>query len=378
MARRTFGTVRKRSSGRWQAFYIYDGQRYPAPRVFSSRAAAAGWLSEIEASIRRGSWIDPKAGEITVTDLAEKWWNSNPHKRPTTAATDGNALKNHILPRLGDRAIASVNQEEIQEAVNSWSRLGRTRRDEPLEPRTVHRVYGVLKAVFNYGVKTDRITRSPCRDVKLPKVEGTRRKHLSDAEFATIAEAFPEEYRLMVYIGGVTALRISEVFGLTVGAIDLSGNQLSVVLAVTRDRSGKAVIGPPKSLASRRTVPISPELTGLIAEHMSIRGLTPEDSGAFLFVSPEGGPLNYNNWRDRVWLPALERARCEGAGFHDLRRKAASIMVTEGVDVKTAQEIMGHSDPRLTLAVYASSTSEAQQRAAKAIGDRILPRRPQA
>jgi integrase len=54
----------------------------------------------------------------------------------------------------------------------------------------------------------------------------------------------------------------------------------------------------------------------------------------------------------------------DGLGFHDLRRLNATVLVAEGVDVKTAQSRLGHSDPRLTLAVYAQATDDADRAAA--------------
>jgi len=58
--------------------------------------------------------------------------------------------------------------------------------------------------------------------------------------------------------------------------------------------------------------------------------------------------------------------------FHDLRRTNASVMVAEGVDVKTAQARLGHSDPRLTLAIYAQATTEGDRSAAKKLGARLM------
>jgi integrase len=92
--------------------------------------------------------------------------------------------------------------------------------------------------------------------------------------------------------------------------------------------------------------------------------------------------LRYANWRRRVWQPACTaagvgkvtcepgtfRERYEGAGFPDLRRANATGLVLAGVDLKTAQTRLGHSDPRLTLAVYAQATNEADKAAADALG----------
>ncbi|MDF1595814.1 MAG: hypothetical protein P1T08_06935 [Acidimicrobiia bacterium] len=55
----------------------------------------------------------------------------------------------------------------------------------------------------------------------------------------------------------------------------------------------------------------------------------------------------------------------------------AAGLVLEGVDIKTAQTRLGHTDPRLTLGIYAQATTEADRQAADRLGDRFLPRRDQ-
>jgi len=61
----------------------------------------------------------------------------------------------------------------------------------------------------------------------------------------------------------------------------------------------------------------------------------------------EGGPRDANQGRD------TGQNRYVGVTFHDLRRANATALVHAGVDMKTAQARLGHSDPRLTLGVYA-------------------------
>lgn len=63
-----------------------------------------------------------------------------------------------------------------------------------------------------------------------------------------------------------------------------------------------------------------------------------------------------------------------GLTFHDLRRAAATALVLENADLKTAQSRLGHSDPPLTLGLYAQASSEADRDAADRVGERFLPR----
>jgi integrase len=55
-------------------------------------------------------------------------------------------------------------------------------------------------------------------------------------------------------------------------------------------------------------------------------------------------------------------------GFHDLRSNTATALAADGVDVKVAQVRVGHTDPRVTLGVYARATTEADKRAAEMVG----------
>ncbi len=69
-----------------------------------------------------------------------------------------------------------------------------------------------------------------------------------------------------------------------------------------------------------------------------------------MFGAPQGGPLRYSVFRSRVW----------------------AAMVTGGVDVRTAQNRLGHSDPRLTIGLYAQATTGADASAARRLGEHVL------
>ena len=63
--------------------------------------------------------------------------------------------------------------------------------------------------------------------------------------------------------------------------------------------------------------------------------------------------------------------------FHDLKHTAATLLVEEGVDVKTAQVRLGHANPQTTLRIYAQVTEQTDRAAAQKLGERLAPKRPQ-
>jgi integrase len=161
---------------------------------------------------------------------------------------------------------------------------------------------------------------------------------------------------------------------------------VAVAETVVRGRAGAVGFGQPKSAAGRRTLALPGDLVDMLVKHMAERGLATNDGDALLFTAPDGGVLRYSNWLRRVWWPAAVAAgvgrmvgdkasgktRYEGLGFHDLRRANATSLVAAGVDVKTAQGLLGHSDSRLTLDHYAQVVTELGALAAEAMGERFL------
>lgn len=333
-------------------------------RTFKRRKDADAYASTIEADKLRGVVVDQRRSKMTVTELAESWLASNPSKRADTRATDEYHLRSHILPSIGRYRVANVTPAQLQALVNDLA--------VRLAPKTVARAYGVVRAMFTHATATDVLTRSPCRGVKLPRVDVKARKIPMPAEVTRLADAMPEEYRAMVYLGAVLGLRFSEIAGLRVGRLDLLARSLLVAETVTRDGIGRPVLGPPKSVASRRTLAIPVPLVELLTAHLQLRGLTGAETEALVFTAPDGGPLRYANWRNRVWVPACRKAGVDGLGFHALRRASATALVIEGVDLKTAQTRLGHSDSRLTLNLYAQAVASADRDAADLLAARFM------
>jgi len=362
--------------------------RDPAGRVYTRTFATRKEAERFErgelAARDRGGWIDPRHASRTLADVAAEWEKSNPGKRPSSVARDEIALRLHVLPALGARPIGAITPADVQREVNTWS--------TSMAPRTVKRTYGVLRAVLAFAVVNDVIVRTPCRGIGLPQARPVDRLLPTPDELAELADAIDDGNGPMVWLGAVLGLRWGEVAGLRVGRLDFLRSTLMVAEQVTRGPGGVAVLGEPKSTAGRRTMTVPAPLMVLVAENLARRGLTGADGDAFVFVAPGGGMLDYSHWRRRVWQPACVAAglgawrRAEpleghelgrvigydGLGFHDLRRVNATALVAEGVDVKTAQTRLGHSDPRLTLAVYAQATGAADQVAADRVGALLM------
>ncbi len=329
---------------------------------FKRRKDADIWVAEKEIEKARGVVIAPGRTRLTFGVVAKRWQASNPTKRPSTLAVEADALRFHILPRFEKLPIGKIQPAEVQAAVNSWS--------DQLGARTVRRTYDVLRAILAYAVENDLIVRTPCRGINLPRVIDRTRQSIGADEVTTLAGAVGEQYACAVYLAAVLGLRWSEVAGLKVGALDLDGGTVAIREVRVRTAHHDQVTGPPKSEAGRRTLSMPGPLTALLKAHLKRRGQL--GHGDYVFTSSAGGPLDYVNWRRRVWLPACLAVGLEGIGFHDLRRTAVTALVLGGVDLKTAQTRIGHSDIRLTLQTYAQASSAADRAAANTLGEHFF------
>jgi integrase len=82
------------------------------------------------------------------------------------------------------------------------------------------------------------------------------------------------------------------------------------------------------------------------------RHLETAPASEWVFPARQGGHLRYDNFRVRVWDPAVERASLVPLTFHELRHTAAAVMINEGADPLQVQRRLGHKDVGTTLGVY--------------------------
>ena len=338
-----------------------DGQQFT--RSFRTRRDADAFERDQLSTLQRGTWIDPSGGAMLFGDWVDEWMEQRVGLRPKTLHTDAGIIERYLRPALGAQPLSLITSREIQRLIATWGRR--------LAPNTVRRTYAVVRAVFNAAVDADLIARTPCRSVKLPRPEPTAHRILDPVELRRLAEAVPVDYRAMVYLAGVLGLRFGECAGLRIGRLDFFRKTLTVAESLG-EVGGELVAGDPKSRASRRTVAVPEPLMELLAAHLARRGLTAADHDAYVFSAPQGGPVRYATFRSRVWLPAVDEANVKGVTFHSLRHLAATAMVVEGVDIRTAQHRLGHSDPRLLLNIYAHVSSDADRDAARRLGERFL------
>jgi integrase len=171
----------------------------------------------------------------------------------------------------------------------------------------------------------------------------------------------------------LAGLRSSEVRGLRKADVDLKAGLIHV-----RQRADQwGEIGPPKSAAGSRSIPIPPQLVSLLRKWML---QAPVGDKGLLFPNREGGVRLHSNLLNREYWPmqiAAGLTRPSGKrdeegqdiphakyDFHALRHYAASAWIKQKVDLKRLTTWLGHSSVQITLDTYGHLITDEQGDAA--------------
>jgi hypothetical protein len=92
---------------------------------------------------------------------------------------------------------------------------------------------------------------------------------------------------------------------------------------------------------------------------------------ALVFPDSHDGHLRWQNWRRRVWIPALERAGVPYFRSYDLRHTCATLLLYEGRTLNEVAEHLGHADPGFTARTYAHVMRDAPRRRRITISEAI-------
>ncbi|MFD5101704.1 tyrosine-type recombinase/integrase [Streptomyces albidochromogenes] len=368
---------------RYRARYVGpDGAEKSKSFPDKQKRLADAWLTNIEADMARGQYIDPRAGRTTFREYTERWLSSLTTDLVSRAAVEGR-LRLHALPYLGSRPIGSFQAEHIRDWIGQL--------EQSVTAASYRRlIFEAVSSVLSAAVDDRLLASNPCRarSVKAPRPAPTRVHPWTASQVFAVRAGLPGQYQAIVDVGAGCGLRQGEILGLAVENIGDLG-WVYVRQQVKKVR-GTLVFAPPKR-GKLRDVPLDPEVLGALTAHMkrfppadvTLPWLTPTGpkvTRRLIFTNGSGNALWSNAFNDRAWKPALaaagiipapERgARYAAArehGMHALRHFYASVLLDAGENIKALSLYLGHSDPGFTLRVYTHLMPSSETRTRKAI-----------
>lgn len=394
VTKRAWTDTKGRRKEAWRVSYTdASGERRHVQRRTKKDADAYALTVEMEK--RLGVHV-PDADSLTIEDGAKVWL--------TTAEADGcdrgtiksyrEIVNNHIVPLLGAKKLTRLTGPEVV-AFKDALLMTRSR---AMSAKAVRHLSMILGEAMRRGLVGQNVARGVT--VKRPRQDGSRQRLAQRAEIPAkehlkrllvAAERLgTADARLpvMLQVVMLTGLRASELRALSWLNASLE-SPASLMVSQRADRWND--VGPPKSDAGHRTVPIGPTLARRLkmwklrcpptplnlmfpatrrdrrwSSERAELGYGPIKQGAFselfLKVQVEAG-LAFDTGRKDHKGQTIWKARY---GWHDLRHVAASNWLNDGIDLKRLQTWMGHENIQLTIDVYGHLIVDAKKDAALA------------
>lgn len=325
---------------------IYDKTKPEIRRDFER------WKMELEqGAISNKRYTFEELAELWLKDYCENSYS------PIVVSGYKRILNNWIYPEFGKKYMDVVTpimlNSFITKLKSSYTKYT-SRENKPLSNGTISKIYEVVKTVFGLAFRNNIIMLNPCDKVRLElKKEVDESNHYWTKEeyqrALFLLQGDKTGNGLVVKFALMTGLRRSEIFGLSWD--NLEGNKLYV--KKTRQKvNNKMVEMPCKTLSSIRCITIP---DSLVVELNKLKKQHPGSTYIFEHIDYDNATKWFRDWERKQNLPYIK--------FHDLRHTHATLLLQEGVDVKTISQRLGHSNITTTLNTYAHSVKELDENA---------------
>jgi integrase len=344
------GTIRLRADGRWEGRIALAGHRYSV--YGRTRREVTLGLRALLARHLEGALSPPV--RMTVGEWLERYLASLEGKgRPATVRAYTLSL-GRVREKLGHVRLSRLAPAHVAWCLEALRREG-------MGSRHVQMAHAHLHAALGEAVRMGLIGSNPVERVPRPGHQKRERPSWGGEEarrFLRAALSSPHRLAPLALFLLATGCRSGEALGLRWADIDLAQGRATIRRSLTRVGT-QWHEGPPKSKAGERTLAL-PRMA-IVALGRLPRPLSP-DAPVFWTGAPP---------TPRALTHLMERL-CRQAAVpylppHGLRHVHATLLAAEGLDVKTLQRRLGHSQASVTLDVYAHALSEMDKRAAEMV-----------
>ena len=266
---------------------------------------------------------------------------------------------NSITDYFKGYVLQEITPTDIQKYLIYLHTEYKSKLGKPLSSKTIHHQYATLNLIFGYAEKLEMLVRNPMQRVEAPK----KQKHPVDAFTQEQAEIFfqkitacPLDFQCILHLLITTGIRRGECMGLKWGDINEIEGTIKIERNVTYTPACGVIVNTPKTTSSIRKIPIMSSTLILLHKYRQhIQALHPHTilNGAFIFPNdtdifiprdPNAITRRVKRFMKNNGLPDLSP--------HDLRHSCATLLLAQGADIKSVQQILGHADASTTLNFY--------------------------
>lgn len=306
--------------------------------------------------------IAPRGGEMTVLALVQKYILQKTGVRPNTEAgyqTVVNILKKE---KFGGMRIDRVKISDAKCWLIQLQQNGRSY-------SSIHSIRGVVRPAFQMAVDDDLIRKNPFEfqlatvivNDSVTREAITRKQERAFLEFVKNDKHFSRYYE-GIYILFKTGLRISEFVGLTLADLDMKNRTITVDHQLQRTSKMEYVIEATKTTSGTRVLPMTNDVYACF-ERIIANRKTPKvepiigGKWGFLYLDKNGMPMVALHWEKYFQhicqkYNSIYKVQMPKVTPHVCRHTYCSNMAKSGMNPKTLQYLMGHSDIGVTLNTY--------------------------
>ena len=304
-------------------------------------------VADFKAQANKGIIIDYK--QLTLEMWALKWLELyKKNKTYNTYQMYKNAVETHIVPFLGNYRLSQLKKHQLQELLNDLIEKG--------NHRTAEIVRLSLKQIINSAIDEQYIFVDVSHGLALPKKPRNEKRALTNDEINLIAEAeLTKHERLFISCLLYCGLRRGEALALTKRDVDISSGVIYVKNVVVFENNKSVIKNMPKSDAGIRIIPIPDKLMAILQPYMM-------ECGNILFPMQTKEDFMTKSSFRKFWDGIIKKSGLpDDVTPHILRHTYATKLFYGGVDVKTAQKLLGHSNIQMTLDIYTHLQNDAEK-----------------
>ena len=322
-------------------------------------------LRELEKQVQADMFdhIVPRGGNLTVLELAEKYISTKTGVRPNTYAGYGTVLNLLRKDPFGSMRIDTVRISDAK----CW--LIKLQKIDGKSYSSIHSIRGVLRPAFQLAVDDDLIRKNPFSFQTMEVIvnDSVRREALSRDEERKFLKFVQEDEHFRRYYEGIyilfkTGMRISEFCGLTISDIDFVKHTINIDHQLQKRGSHGYYVTETKTEAGKRVIPMTPDVEEcfrIIIKNRKAPKREPMVDGktGFLYFDKDGSIMYSLHWEHyfkhiRQKYNNIYRVQMPLVTPHVCRHTYCSNMAKSGMNPKTLQYLMGHSDIGVTLNTY--------------------------
>ena len=364
-----------RDGDRWiAAIFVQDPAGKTVKRKFSgkTRKEVAARLAQAKQSTERNL---PVASEkLTTGEFLQRWLEdaAKPTIRPKTYLSYEQSVRLHLAPALGKIPLVKLTPLDVQSYITRKLKSG-------LSPRTVQYHRTILRRALHIAESWGFVPRNVARLTLPPKVPRHELSPFTPEQARAFLGQIAGDRMSAVYVIALSmGLRQGEILALRWQDVDFEEGALTVRATLQR-LNGEPVLSDTKTAKSRRKLAMPEGVMGALRAHrvrqaeerLRIGPYWEGERWGLVFTDELGRPFSEYTLR-RQFAAHIKAAGLPHQRFHDLRHAAATFMLTQGVPLRVAMEVLGHSQIHVTANTYSHVMPELKQDAADRVGDLLF------